>query len=411
MGNKKTEGGKLKDKYTEAARINKIFLEKVTEFLPQYVFWKDANSVYLGCNENFAQLVGFKSPKEIIGKTDFDLKWQHMGHSAEFFREGDRRVLAGELLTNQEEILALPNGEKLITLVSKLPIIDHDKPLGIVGYFVDITAEKEAERLKLEKLTIEKEAAAEKIRQEAERQEAEVQALHEQIKLLRRQAATIAHELRTPLGALIHGATALELLADKEKNPALQSMLREIQSAIQSETNKAHLFIDIIMENVKDLQNMTTESFSIMDCIHEAIERYPYEEGGKTLISVKDTDDFMVNANKELLIHVLFNLIKNALYFIRAAKKGEVTIFTEVGSKFNKLHFKDTGMGMVSDKTELIFKEFYSDTGVGTGVGLYFCKRVMQAFGGDITCTARKGEYTHFVMTFPRMETKNKNDL
>ncbi len=33
----------------------------------------------------------------------------------------------------------------------------------------------------------------------------------------------------------------------------------------------------------------------------------------------------MVNANKELLIHVLFNLIKNALYFIRAAKKGEVT--------------------------------------------------------------------------------------
>ncbi len=217
MGNKKTEGGKLKDKYTEAARINKIFLEKVTEFLPQYVFWKDANSVYLGCNENFAQLVGFKSPKEIIGKTDFDLKWQHMGHSAEFFREGDRRVLAGELLTNQEEILALPNGEKLITLVSKLPIIDHDKPLGIVGYFVDITAEKEAERLKLEKLTIEKEAAAEKIRQEAERQEAEVQALHEQIKLLRRQAATIAHELRTPLGALIHGATALELLLIRKK--------------------------------------------------------------------------------------------------------------------------------------------------------------------------------------------------
>ena len=49
-----------------------------------------------------------------------------MGHSAEEFRQGDQETLNGHPLTNQEEILALPNGKKLITLVSKLPILDDD---------------------------------------------------------------------------------------------------------------------------------------------------------------------------------------------------------------------------------------------------------------------------------------------
>ena len=106
------------------AYIVEVFLKNITQSLPNYIFWKDAQSVYLGCNLNFAHLIGLNTPEEIIGKTDKDLNWQPAGHSAEEFQQGDKETLNGHPLTNQEEILALPNGKKLITLVSKLPIID-----------------------------------------------------------------------------------------------------------------------------------------------------------------------------------------------------------------------------------------------------------------------------------------------
>jgi len=128
------------------AEAAKVFLKNITESLPQYVFWKDLNSVYLGCNKNFSKLVGLNSPEEIVGKTDIDLNWQPTGHSAEAFQKGDQATMAGQPITNHEEILALADGKVLITLVSKLPIIDRGKIMGIVGYFTDITDIKQKEK-------------------------------------------------------------------------------------------------------------------------------------------------------------------------------------------------------------------------------------------------------------------------
>jgi PAS domain-containing protein len=50
-------------------------LQKVLDTIPQSVFWKDRDSVYLGCNHLFAELAGLKSSTEIVGLTDFDLPW------------------------------------------------------------------------------------------------------------------------------------------------------------------------------------------------------------------------------------------------------------------------------------------------------------------------------------------------
>lgn len=117
-----------------AAQITDLFLKQFTRFLPQYLFWKDSRSVYLGCNLRYAALVGLSSPDEIIGKTDADLPFQPNGDTAALFQQGDQETLAGRPLVNQEETLALPNGQKIITLVSKLPILDqHGRALGVDG--------------------------------------------------------------------------------------------------------------------------------------------------------------------------------------------------------------------------------------------------------------------------------------
>lgn len=51
-----------------------LYLENIIERIPYHIFWKNADCVYLGCNQRFAELIG-RAPRDIIGKTDFDFGW------------------------------------------------------------------------------------------------------------------------------------------------------------------------------------------------------------------------------------------------------------------------------------------------------------------------------------------------
>ncbi len=62
--------------------IENIFIQ-----IPNYIFWKDLNSLYLGCNASLAQAVGLQHPDEIVGKSDCDMPWAET--HTEIYRQGD----------------------------------------------------------------------------------------------------------------------------------------------------------------------------------------------------------------------------------------------------------------------------------------------------------------------------------
>ncbi|MFT7099308.1 MAG: signal transduction histidine kinase [Rickettsiales bacterium] len=65
------------------------------------------------------------------------------------------------------------------------------------------------------------------------------------------------------------------------------------------------------------------------------------------------------------------------------------------------LHFKDDGIGIAADQLEFIFDDFFtSNKKGGTGIGLPFCKRVMNSFGGDISCKSEMGKGAEFCLRF-----------
>lgn len=129
----------------EALKQKEEFLQLVLDNIPQYICWKDRNSVYLGGNRNNARLAGFDSPDELVGKTDYDLPWKK--EESEFFRECDRRVMENDKAEYHIiESIHKANGVLAWLDTSKIPL--HDEKGNVVGILVtieDITERKQAE--------------------------------------------------------------------------------------------------------------------------------------------------------------------------------------------------------------------------------------------------------------------------
>lgn len=136
----------------ELAQANEREYRTLIENLPQKVFLKNKNSVYISCNGNYARDLGIK-PEEIVGKDDFDFFPKYL---AEKYRADDKRVMDSGKTENIEEEYTVINDflgspQKNVINTVKVPV--HDKNgniVGVFGLFWDIT-ERKLEQDKLHK--------------------------------------------------------------------------------------------------------------------------------------------------------------------------------------------------------------------------------------------------------------------
>ncbi len=121
--------------------------QTIIENIPQAVFWKDRNCVFLGCNLQFAKDANCSSPEEVIGKTDYELPWTK--EESDGFREIDRRIMeTGEPMLKFEEKHTRASGSVRWLVVSKVPLKDKDgKIIGVLGTYHDITDIKMAQEI------------------------------------------------------------------------------------------------------------------------------------------------------------------------------------------------------------------------------------------------------------------------
>lgn len=126
-------------------------LQQILDRLPQVIFWKDIESVYLGCNSAFAEIAGLSHTSEIVGKCDYDMAWKK--EESDFFRECDRRVMDTNTPEyNIIEPLLRADGKQSWLDTTKVPLLDDEgRVVGILGTFVDITVRVEAEQALIKK--------------------------------------------------------------------------------------------------------------------------------------------------------------------------------------------------------------------------------------------------------------------
>jgi PAS domain S-box-containing protein len=189
----------------EALRASEQRYRTLLENLPQKIFHKDRDSVYVSCNETYASDLRIK-PEEIKGKTDYDFFPQEL---AEKYRMDDQRIVT---LGNTEEFEEkyFQNGQEMWIQTVKTPVKDGDGSItGVLGMFWDITEKKKAEE--------------ENNRLQAQLQQAQ------KMEAIGTLAGGIAHDFNNILAAIM-GYTEL-VMEDVPEGSTAKSNLKEIFKA------------------------------------------------------------------------------------------------------------------------------------------------------------------------------------
>jgi len=358
-------------------------LSVVLDTIPVRVFWKDKDLKLLGCNRLYAMDAGFQNPRQMIGKSDFEMGWRDQ---AELYRADDLAVInSKQPKLGYEEPQSTPGGNEVWLRMSKSPLRNLEgEVIGLLGMYEDITVRKKSEK-ELERAKLEAERA----------NQAKSQFL-----------SSMSHELRTPLNAILGFA---QLLEHDPGHPLLDAQKESVEHIKTGGSHLLHL-INEILELAKIESGhleLDIESTKPEDVFYETIPMAQALAEKRDIafhIPALDREwpNIMVDALR--LKQVLLNLLSNAVKY--NVDGGEFTLSCDIVDDFLSIHVSDTGYGISPEGMSELFHPF-SRLGQenseieGAGIGLTITKELVELMGGEISVKSVVGEGSTFSVKFP----------
>jgi PAS domain S-box-containing protein len=369
-----TEHKKAEEKVRQSEDKYRMLLEN----LPQKIFLKDRNSVYVSCNANYADDMKIK-PDEITGRTDYDFYPKSL---AEKYRTDDKRVMESGKVEDIEEKY-ITEGQELFVHTVKTPVRDRQgNTVGLLGIFWDITKQKKIE----EELNIYREKMV-----RAER-----------LASLGTLSATVAHEMTQPLTVIrLSIENSLESLEPTSCCITVKDALKDALNEVKNATSVVDRFRNYARQSTRKPlceTNLGTVAGRIVQLLGKAAER------AKMTLNLKGLDKLpLVYSNEKDLEQLFFALIENAIQAADNQNSHQLTIEGIVKDKNIELRFADNCSGIAPENLDKIFDPFFttgSDDG-RTGLGLAIVQRVVSEHGGKIHVRSRLGKGTTFYIILP----------
>lgn len=221
--------------------------------------------------------------------------------------------------------------------------------------------------------------------------------------------ATIAHELRNPLGSLEIFAS----LADREAAPG--SRLSEWVGYMRVQVSRLDRLIGNLLYYTRPPE-MVAAPFLLSEFLTRAqadFARIPdmRSQAGapKVTWKVMIHEDRMVDGDEGLLYHALFNLVVNSFQVLEGCSGGEIQLEAS-GTPGEGVVFRvrDNGPGIPDAMRDRIFNPFFSTKPKGTGLGLSIVHNIAEAHGGALSFSSRPGE-TEFRLRIPEKQGRKEN--
>jgi PAS domain S-box-containing protein len=366
----------------DSLRQERYLLRTLIDNLPDYIYIKDTDFRHIINNKANVELIGASSEAETIGKTVLDYFDPQLAHQ---FMEADRNVLAsGQPVLNLEEKIIGHSNEIRWLLTSKIPLVERDEIVGLIGISRDITELKKAE-LVLRDLN------ASLLNQASRLSESNAE--------LERFAYVASHDLQEPLRTV---RSFLQLLKKRSYDQIDAESHQYIDFAVDAAERMKQLISDLLdYSRVGAIQEK-------MECVDmNVVVQQTLETMRERIISGGAEFKILplpaVTGVKTQLMQLIQNLISNAVKY-RGNANPEITIEGSEELTHWKFSVSDNGIGIdprFHDKIFVIFQRLNHDNQTkGTGIGLAICKKIVESHGGKIWVESKPeaGSTFHFTI-------------
>jgi len=395
-----------------AIKSSQEILRIVMNNIPHLITWKDINLEYSGCNQNFAEFMGFNEPSLIIGKIGIDPNWNYT--SLIDTSDKEKHLMEKDIPEHHNiETWKNKDGSNLSFDTNRIPL--HDEENNVIGLLItydDITDRmKKEEEIKSMNIVLEqkvRERTRDLMESEKKLREQNV-ALRKLDDLKNEFISMAAHELKTPLIS-ISGYVEYILM---KYNEEINQEIKEDMSVVQRNIGRLKKYINQLLDVMRIDENrfiLNCEDTNVCKIIGTCIDELKNSIKEKQQQIVFDyKGDIFINADKERLSQVFSNLLTNAIKF--TPQNGKIEIHAEDNANNFTFSVEDNGIGLNKLELKNLFNKFelskYSDNGdfdtvKGSGLGLYITKGIIEAHGGSIQAHSEgKNKGSLFVFTLP----------
>ena len=365
----------LKDSFSKIEE-SKSFIKNIVDTAPVRVFWKDRDNKYIGANKLFLHDANLEDESEIIGKTDWELKWKSQAQS---YIDDDNFVMNSKKEKLKfEETQSFDNNIVINLITSKVPLINKNGDvIGVLGIYDDVTEQR----------------AMEQILYQREQQ------ISEQTKMasMGEMIGNIAHQWRQPLSIISTASSGLQLekendiLNDEQFNNYCEVINRNVQYLSKTIDDFKNF---IKGDRLKKVFNLSENIYSSLNLIDGSIKKYDIN-------LILDFDDNLeVDGYSNELTQCFINIFNNSkdafiesndnieskLLFISTSKVDQTVIIT----------IKDNGGGIPNDILPKIYEPYFTTKhkSQGTGLGLHMTyNMIVDGMGGGIDIHNSNYEY------------------
>lgn len=387
----------LKNAYNEIRRQAGL-IRSLFNTIPDLIFYKDLNGVYLGCNKAFAAFVGTE-PDNIVGKTDRDLFPQEV---AEEFIANDKIMLAMRQPRINDEWIEYKNGTRHLVATVKTPYFSADGELtGVLGISRDIT-ELNRQSLELQEMNAN---LHDTIVKETEKNRKYEQILFNQKKLadIGNIISAMAHHWRQPLNAL--GLYIQDICQTYKDDGLNKSYIKDFETTCMQLIGSLSDTIDNFSEFFRPQGN--NSAFRVMAEIRDILKIYEAKLAyhgisfssscicGSNFMDCQEFyedsgcgyQNIVVDGYKDEFKQAFINILQNAVDALDEERGGtfkEKVISVGVSVEDNRLIIKifNNGKQIPEYVSERIYNPYFTTKGEGrgTGIGLYLTKNIIENY-------------------------------